>query len=97
MCSRVLRGSIECWGTSALSSCLRDEVFGFLTADARFVTEPEGVEARDREDERGLRPGRGGKGRGAKLAERRGNGELAPDREEGDGGFGLRSCSILTV
>jgi hypothetical protein len=63
--------------------------------DATLETEAEGVEASEREDERGFTPGRGGKGTGPGLVGRRGRGELVPDREAGEGGLGLRSCHMV--
>ena len=94
--SNALNGSTECCGTaSARSSWRRDDAFVVLRVEATLETDAEGVEASERDDDRGLTPGRGGRGPGPGFVGRRGRGELVPDREAGEGGLGLRSCHIL--
>jgi hypothetical protein len=98
ICSKALKGSIACCGaTSARSSCRNDEAFVVdLSVEVTLVIEADGVEARERDEERGFMPGRGGSGPGPEAVGRLGKGEFVPEREAGDGGLGLLSCHIVS-
>ena len=95
MSSKAFSGSTACCGiVSALNSCLNDDAFVVLRLAAMFVSDVDGVEIRERDEERGFTPGRRGNA-GPELVGRLGNGEFAPERDEGEEGVGLRSCHIF--
>jgi hypothetical protein len=77
-------------GASWRNSWRREDAPPPLSVLARFWVDAAGDEAKEREEDRGSTPGRGGRGPGTILfVPRRGRGELV--REEKDEALGRRS------